>query len=332
MIFGSIVLLVASGVLAALCYQTAGEWRDRRRFPPPGELIPLGGVLLHANIQGRGTPAVILEAGIAASSLSWTYVQPALASETTVVAYDRAGLGWSSSGSDPLSLPVLVEQLRELLLLKGIARPYVLVGHSFGGLLIRAFAHRYPADVAGLVFIDPVSIEAWAACTANNRRRLQVGARLSRRGARLARFGAVRFALAAAGFRGGWLAAKIARASAGKGTATLTRLVGEVRKLPVQLLPAIKAQWSNPKSFEAMARHLESLPDCAVAAAELVTPSHLPTLIFSAATATPAELAERDGWLTLHPKSRHEKVPNTGHWLHLEQPQLVIEAVRELLN
>ena len=106
-----------------------------------------------------------------------------------------AGLGWSEAARRPRTLPAMVEELRSLLRNAGMPGPYVLVGHSFGGLLVDAFASLYPHDVAGLLLLDPVSARAWANCAEQERKRLELGVRLARRGAFVARLGVVRAAL-----------------------------------------------------------------------------------------------------------------------------------------
>ncbi len=327
-LLGSVSFLLVSGVL----YQQAGKWIDRRRFNPPGRFLSIDRTRIHLDAQGAGRPVVVLEAGIAASSLSWSYVQPELAKTVQTVSYDRAGLGWSELSRTPLSLNGMLQQLADLLNAAKLAPPYILVGHSFGGLLVRAFAHEYPADVTGLVLVDPVSEKAWARCSTQERLRLRRGAKLSRRGAGLARLGVVRLAIAAAGWRSSRITATIAKASAGNATPLLGRLVNEVRKLPASVLPSLRAQWSGPKCFEAMARHLESLPECAALAVTMQVSPMIPVIILSAATAKPEELAEREAWIADRANARHTVVAGTGHWLHLERPELVVQAVLELVS
>ena len=302
--------------------------RDRSRFPGPGKLIALDDCRLHLHESGHGTPAVILEAGIAASSLSWSHAQPLIAKFSRVVSYDRAGLGWSE-GSSAVSLECMTQRLSLLLSKAGLRPPYVLVGHSFGALVVRAFAHAYPDQVAGLVFVDPVSISTWAGCSDRDRKRLAIGAKLSRRGAWLAHLGVVRITLTAASRR--WRVTKaITKVSAGRGASTLHRLVGETQKLPAEVLPVVRSHWSRSKGFVAMAEHLESLPGCAGAAAGMPLSPGIPLIVLSAATATPQELSERENWVRQSSNGRHSIVENTGHWMHLERPELVAAAVKEL--
>jgi len=117
--------------------------------------IDLGGYRVHLRRQGVGAPAVVMEAAIWDIALTWALVQPEVAAFTHAVTYDRAGLGQSDASPRPRTGDVLVDELRALLHAAGVPAPYVLVGHSFSGLLVRLFAYHYPREVAGLVLIDP---------------------------------------------------------------------------------------------------------------------------------------------------------------------------------
>ncbi len=128
--------------------------RAMNLIPPPGQLIDIGGYRLHLHAQGEGGPTVVLEAGNGDFSLTWSLVQPEAARLTRVVSYDRAGLGWSDRGPRPRTVDVAMDELRTLLHGAGIPGPYILVGHSYGGMVARLFAYRYPGDVAGLVLVD----------------------------------------------------------------------------------------------------------------------------------------------------------------------------------
>ena len=154
------------------------------------------------------------------------------------------------------------DELRRLLTHAGIAPPYVLVGHSFGGLVIRAFARAFPADIAGLVFVDPLHPEEWCTPSDHQRHTLAGGIFLSRVGALLARLGVVRACLAL--LSGGAPAAprQFSRMFGRSAAALLEHMVGEVQKLPPEVLPAVQAHWSHPKAFRGMWQHLAAMPQC----------------------------------------------------------------------
>lgn len=251
---------------SSLCYQWTSSWRDRMRFPAPGRLLRIPGGALHCFEQGLGSPTIVLEAGISASSLSWRPVQKELARHRRVLAYDRAGYGWSPRIRSPRTIPRLCEELEALLEASGASGPYVLVGHSFGGLLLRHFSARAPQKVAGLVLVDPLETIEWSPLSETQAFRARKGVQLSRRGALLARLGLVRLGLDLLTSGAQILPKFLARASSGKGVSVTDRLVGEVRKLPRELWPIMKAQWCQPRGFDTMAEYLARLPaSCALA-------------------------------------------------------------------
>jgi pimeloyl-ACP methyl ester carboxylesterase len=126
-------------------------------FPAPGRLVDLGGWRLHLNCSGEAKPsrpAVILEAGAGDFSVDWSLVQPLVAESARVCSYDRAGAGWSDLGPRPRTMHQQVWELHALLAKAGEKPPFVLVGHSYGGWLVRLFAETYPADVSGMLLLD----------------------------------------------------------------------------------------------------------------------------------------------------------------------------------
>jgi pimeloyl-ACP methyl ester carboxylesterase len=126
-------------------------------FPPPGRLIDLGGWRLHLQCTGNarvGQPTVILEAGVGDFSVDWSLVQPGVSRMTRVCSYDRAGSGWSDLGPRPRTRQQIAWELHTLLQKAGVQPPYVLVGHSEGGLLVRTYASTYRSQVAGMVLVD----------------------------------------------------------------------------------------------------------------------------------------------------------------------------------
>ena len=146
--------LAASAVAAGAAYNALSVLRYRVVAGVPGKLYRIGGHVMHLYCTGEGSPAVILSAGLGDDSLIWAKVQPELSKSTTVCSYDRAGFGWSDPRPGQQDADVIASQLHDLLATAGISRPFILMGHSISGLYLRAYAARYPSDLAGLVFVD----------------------------------------------------------------------------------------------------------------------------------------------------------------------------------
>ena len=127
---------------------------DFPRFDPPGEMIDIGTHKLHTLAMGEGEPVVLLDTGSGDNLLTWTGIQSEIASFTRVIAYDRPGLGWSERGITPYSLEFILETLHQLINALQLSAPLILVGHSIAGINVRQFAYRFPDLVAGLVLID----------------------------------------------------------------------------------------------------------------------------------------------------------------------------------
>jgi pimeloyl-ACP methyl ester carboxylesterase len=188
-----IILTVLVGLLVTgAIYQAIATRLDKRRFPPPGQLVDVGGHRLHLNVTGSSgdRPTVILEAGMASISSNWGWVQQELAKTTQVVSYDRAGLGWSDTGEKPLDAAKSARELHTALKKSNINGRYVLAGHSYGGLVVRMFAELYPDEVAGIVLVDSSHPDQWAHIPASKGgQTVAIGNRIT---AFIARFGIMR--------------------------------------------------------------------------------------------------------------------------------------------
>lgn len=122
----------------------------------PGTLLEIGGQRLHLNCTGSGAPTVLLESGTGDVSVIWSLVQPGVSAFTRVCSYDRGGYAWSDPGTQPRTFAQLALELHTALGRLHVGPPYVLVGQSYGGLVIRGFAARYRSEVSGMVMVDAV--------------------------------------------------------------------------------------------------------------------------------------------------------------------------------
>src|SRR5205823_3809739 len=148
-VFGVLVLAAVGGG-----YQAVASSVDRASTAMPGQLIDVGGYRLYLHCTGSGSPTVIMEAGAAESSAYWGWIAPAVAADTKVCVYDRAGRGFSEAAPAPQDAVGVATALHTLLSRAQVAGPYVLVGHSTGGPYVRTFAASYPDQVAGMVLLD----------------------------------------------------------------------------------------------------------------------------------------------------------------------------------
>jgi pimeloyl-ACP methyl ester carboxylesterase len=326
-LFGTFAVLATAGAI----YQAIGTWRDRRRFPPPGHLVRVNERRMHIHVAGEGTPAVVLESGMGASCLSWTLVQPEVAQFTRAVSYDRSGHGWSDPAHGPRTAQQIAQELHALLDAAGVPGPYVLVGHSFGGYVNRAFAHLYRNEVVGMVLVDSVHPAEWENPTPEQVRMIEVGLRYAWIAAWLARLGFVRFCLGRLA-RGSPRLGRAAVSAFGRDTAAAAqRIAGEIRKLPAPVLPVVRSLWSQPKNFKNLGWHVATPPVSAAQAAAVSTLGDLPLVVLSG-DHHPAPYADWQRDLAqLSSCGRHVVASDSGHWIHLDHPERVSGAIHEVV-
>lgn len=153
-----VAIILPLGLLAVgFIYETIASTYDQDRYPPPGELIDIGGYKVHLHCTGEQTgnqPIVVIEAGAGSISADWVLVQPEIAKFTRVCTYDRAGLGWSDPGPEPRSSQQYASELHTLLEKANEEPPYLLVAHSFGAHTVRIYTQMHPEDVDGMVLVD----------------------------------------------------------------------------------------------------------------------------------------------------------------------------------
>ena len=304
-----IVVLAASGAT----YEAIMRAGDARRYPPPGQLVDVGGHRLHLNCVGQGTPTVVLDAGLGAFSLDWGAVQPQIATSTRVCAYDRAGLGWSEPGPSPRSPQQFATELHDLLANAGVPGPYVLVVHSISGKTARLFASKHPNDVAGIVLIDArhesvdehLTAEQVAAEDAQQRR-------FQNMIKWMARFGLVRLLWAPA-----WPSML---AGSGNLSPESRASIGVLQARPQQIESA-SAEAQGRMESNSLLRAAAPLGDKPLVV--LASAQNVDSLPF---------WKEAQQIMTgLSSNSRLIVAPG-GHAVHFEQPALVVDSIREVLH
>lgn len=150
----ALLTLISLVLTIGAIYQFTASRIDLARFPAPGKLVDVGGYRLHLLCMGQGSPTVIFESGVADDSLTWSAVQPAIAKTTRTCSYDRAGYGWSDPGPKPRDAKTSTEELHTLLKKADVSGPFILVGHSLGGLYVREYAALYRPEVGAMVLVD----------------------------------------------------------------------------------------------------------------------------------------------------------------------------------
>jgi pimeloyl-ACP methyl ester carboxylesterase len=147
-----VFMLLAAGVIFIV--GSRAKTALKAKYPPIGQMVDVGGYKLHIYCQGTGSPTVVMDAGTGTTGLYWSLVQSEVAKSVRTCVYDRAGYGWSEKSPQPRSIATMVNELHSLLTNANVAGSYVLVGHSLGGIIVRHYAQTYPQDVVGMVLVD----------------------------------------------------------------------------------------------------------------------------------------------------------------------------------
>lgn len=321
---GLVALLFAFLCITSL-YHTISLAIDERKYPATGRLVDVGGYRLHVIIRGEGGPTVVMDAGLAHVSAVWSFVQPEVATFTRVCTVDRAGHAWSDHGPLPRTSRQICQELHALLTNASIEGPYVLVGHSFGGLNMYIYASMYPEEVAGLVLLDALSRDInlhtpreFGYFIVANRLKYFVFSRLTRLGvARL--YLRVKGVDAAQDF---------------------------IVHLPLELRYATIAGYLR-KTFVAAAGESASLR-ASVEQARLAQPLRdIPLVVVAhgipemfVGNMSPAEAAQAEQrWQKmqaelagLSPSGKYMIAEKSGHKIHIDQPELVVEVIRQVVE
>jgi pimeloyl-ACP methyl ester carboxylesterase len=329
MIAISVIALLICGIfLQLVCARL-----DGKKFPAPGVLVETAAGKIHVCKSGSGSPPVMLEAGIASSTINWRPLQAELAKLTATYSYDRAGFGWSVAGRKRrCTLCRLADDLHATVQALGIGEPFILVGHSFAAYIMRVYASRFPEKVAGLIMVDPLTPEEWILPSSAQRWTLRGGVWFSRAGGVLASLGVVRFCLWSLQ-RGKSGTPKAVLAAFGpKATETVGRILTEVLKLPADTVRVIRARWSTSRFFWTMASYIESLPRFAAELQKYSLPAHIPVTVISGGHQPRVRLEEHAAIARHSMRGRHVVAEKSRHWIHLDEPGVVVEAVRDVVE
>jgi pimeloyl-ACP methyl ester carboxylesterase len=327
--FGLAIAFLAA--LAGAAYQAEITAIDLAAFPPPGRMISVNGVNLHLYCIGSGSPTLVLESGLGENSLSWYPVHARLAQTMRVCAYDRPGLGWSDPIETAIPPEKVAKNLHALLNNAGISPPFVLVGHSRGGIYVRAFYHQFPEETQGIVLVDstheqsPMHQYPYAVWD-YRKQAMQIAI-----AEQLSRVGIVRLlGIADADHRPSPLPAAIlaAKTALQNRTATAHAVVNEIVVMRQGLDPATPPPGS-----------LGNIPLLVLTAGNLVDPDLAAREAEKAGKDVETEIAlakiqqaEQDDLAHLSSHSRHIIVGNSGHFIMQDQADEFVGAVSEFVT
>jgi pimeloyl-ACP methyl ester carboxylesterase len=306
--FGWLVRFVAFVfvlTLAGAIYESVSETSDVKAYPPLGQMVDIGGYRLHINCTGTGSPTIIIEAGLGGWSLPWNAVQEEVAKTTRVCTYDRAGMGYSDASPLPRYAQQFAVELHTLLERANVEGPYVLVGHSLGGLTVRIFAHDYPTEVAGVVLIDSMSPGQMTASAAEIVPQTAYQASAFSLPFLLGRIGLVRL---------------------------LAQPLGLIQTLPAQTQPAYAAFAVTPRTAQTFVDESFGIQLSLAQAARVSSIGAIPLIVLT------ATLNQREGWqamqteLLLLSSNSQQMMADSGHNIEEEQPDAAVAAILNMVS
>jgi pimeloyl-ACP methyl ester carboxylesterase len=299
------MILLIGLLLVGYIYEPIAEAADAKAYPPPGQMVDVGGHRLHISCTGTGSPTVVIEAGLGDWSTSWGgYVQPEVAKTTRVCTYDRAGMGWSEAGPLPRDAAQSAAELHTLLQNANIPGPYVMVGHSLGGLVVRVFVHDYASEIAGVILVESMNPKKFT-------RSPELQAQSESRSqpfsfqAALARFGVIRL---------------------------LVKVPGIAPSVPANE-EAYYPLYIRPQSFQATDNESQGMPAAGAQAAAVESFGDLPLIVLTAKLNNDSIWQEwQTELLQLSSNSQHLFAENSGHNIQAEQPDSAVAAIVKMVE
>lgn len=324
-----LLLLFPMVPVCGLLYQWVGSRYDRRRFVRLGRLVDIGERrrLFMMEMGSGAGPSVIFESGIGATSQNWAHIQESVSEFAHTVSYDRLGLGWSTPAVSERIPSKVVAELRAMLQAAGIAPPYLLVGHSFGGLVVRYFAAEYPDEVVGAVLVDAMRTDEWPPVDESQRKLLNRGVQLLQWGIPIAYSGLARLTTMSFFCRSGRFTDLFTRVTGGHNV--LERVTSELNKMPPAVWPIVAAHWSNPDYFRGMTAHVQGVPGTVTEMLNATPIVGIPVVLLTPGHSKAISAADLQ---RIGPEAEQLIAEKSGHWLHLDEPELVISQIREMMN
>jgi pimeloyl-ACP methyl ester carboxylesterase len=277
---------------------------------------------------------VIFDAALGGSSLSWSLVHPAVAALTRACSYDRAGFGWSDAGPLPRTAGRIADELHELLRAADVPPPYLLVGHSYGGLVMRLYASRHRTEIAGLVLIEPAIPEQWSNPTDQQRALIARGVRLCGYGAAAARRGLAQLVAALVRF-GALRAARalVSLVSRGGLRRDDEGILAPIWRLPPDVRGVLREMWTQPKFFDALGSQIDTVCESAAAVTSAGPANYgdLPLTVLSSARSGEQRLKADAALARRSTRGRHIIAVESGHWIPLDAPQVVVDAIKRMI-
>ncbi len=299
---GRIMISIMGLSLLGYIYEPMAEAADAKAYPPPGQMVDVGGYRLHINCTGEGSPTVVVESGWGDFSATWSRVQPEIARTTRICTYDRAGMGWSEVSPEPRTAREFAKELHTLLEKANEPGPYILVGHSMGGYTVRVYAHDYPEEVVGLVFVDPQNLSTEDAAIFNP------AAKPGKNSlpALMARIGLVRL---------------------------LAVPLGAVEDLPQGDKQAYTASVVTVRSVQTFLDEGMGMSEGGAQARSVTTLGALPLIVLSRGKDMDAEsAASQERYLQLSTDSQHLIADQSGHHIMIEQPEAAVAAIVKMVE
>jgi len=303
--FGASLAALLGLMLVGYIYEHIAEAADAKAYPPPGQLVDVGGYRLHINCTGTGSPTVVIDAGQGDWSTSWGLVQQEVAKTTRICTYDRAGMGWSELGPLPRDAAHFAKELHTLLQNANVPGPYVMVGHSLGGASVRVLVRDHPSDVAGVVLIESMNPGQATQPHVQAQSQSDPLSQPFSLQAALARFGIARL---------------------------LVKLPAIATSMPAGQ-EAYYPLYIRPQSLQTADNELQGIAASLPQAAAVKTFGDLPLIVLT------GKLNDNPGWpqwqtelLELSSNSQHLFAENSGHNVQADEPEAAVAAIIQMVE